>query len=86
VARLTSALDRMPITGYSVMPLAGGRGQGGSWSAEGQVGQALEMTMVICICDSDVSDRITQQVFRYFQLQAGFVAVFDVEVLRSAKF
>ncbi len=46
--RLTDALERAGVTGYTILPVLGGSGRSGRWSREGQVGRS-GMVAVICL-------------------------------------
>ncbi|MEW6449092.1 MAG: transcriptional regulator [Pseudomonadota bacterium] len=86
VGRVTDCLDHMAVTGYSTVALTAGRGQSGPWAAEGQVGTALQMTQIVCISDSGVSDEVIQRLFTIVNPQSGFIAISDVMVLRPERF
>ena len=86
VDRVIDCLDRMQVSGYSVVALAAGRGQSGTWSAEGQVGTALQMTQIICILDRELADNVIRDLFVIVKPQAGFIAISDVAVLRPRRF
>ena len=86
VGRVTGRLDQMNVSGYSVQALAAGRGQGGAWSADGQVGTAMQMSLIVCIADGVITDAIVDSVFQVVSKQTGFVTVSDVHVIRSDRF
>jgi nitrogen regulatory protein PII len=86
VGRVTDCLDRMQVTGYSAVALTAGRGQGGSWSVNGQVGTVLQMTQIVCIADGGIADTVIDSIFQIVKPQAGFVAISDVAVLRPERF
>jgi hypothetical protein len=86
VDRIADILDRMDVSGYSVIPLAAGRGQGSAWSADGQVGSAMQITLIICISDGAIADRILDSVFGIVSQHTGFVTVSDVYVMRPDRF
>jgi hypothetical protein len=84
--RVTDCLDDMEVTGYSVVALSAGRGRGGAWSADGQVGTVLQMTQIICIADASLAEQAIQRMFEIVNPQAGFIAISDVAVLRQGRF
>jgi hypothetical protein len=86
VGRVTNCLDRMEVTGYSAVALTAGRGQGGAWSANGQVGSALQMTQIVCIAEASLAEQVIQRMFEIVKPQAGFIAISDVAVLRPGRF
>ena len=86
VGRVTDCLDHMAVTGYSVIALTAGRGQGGAWAAEGQVGTALQMTQIVCVADPNVANEVIQRLFQIVHPQSGFIAISEVVVLRPERF
>ena len=84
--RMTEQLDRAGVSGYSVLPLTGGKGLLGSWSADGQISQASEMVAIICITDAELADEVLAQVFSIVSRQMGIVSMSDVVVLRPDHF
>lgn len=47
-SRLTDALVKAGVTGFTILPVLGGSGRSGHWTREGQVGRA-GMVAVICL-------------------------------------
>ena len=84
--RMTEQLDRAGVTGYSVMPLIGGKGLSGSWSAEGQISRASGMVAIICITDADLADKVLSEVFSIVSRQIGIVSMSDVVVIHPEHF
>ena len=86
VERVAALLDRMDVSGYSMMPITAGRGQGRAWTADGQIGNAMQMTALACIVDASVMDAILDAVFDVVSQQIGFVTISDVCVIRRDRF
>ena len=84
--RLTALLDRLQVTGYTVLPALGGRGRGGEWSREGMVGEAGRMIVIVCILSAERVDEVMDPVFAMVARQAGIVSVSDVQVVRPEHF
>lgn len=84
--RLMEELDRIGAGGYSVAPLAAGRGRAGRWEADGQIGDAAGMFALWCIVDAARLDDMLQTVFAIVARQVGLVAVSDVHVVRPERF
>ena len=84
--RLRAALEQADVTGYSVLPVIGGSGRSGAWSAEGQVGLAGGMVQVSCIIRPDRLDGLLEAVFAVVERHIGVVTVTDCEVLRAERF
>ncbi|WP_181705541.1 P-II family nitrogen regulator [Chthonobacter rhizosphaerae] len=84
--RLTDLLDRLDATGYTVVPVLGGRGRGGSWTREGLATDAGRMVMVVVVTGEERLDAILQPVFSLVTRQIGIVTVSDVMVMRAEHF
>lgn len=86
VNRLTDLLDRNGAKGYTVLPAIAGRGQGGKWSREGQIIQAQQQQVVICIVDEAQSEAIITGIQEMLARYIGILNISDVEVLRDDHF
>lgn len=86
VRRIEAQLDHPAVSGYTIMPVIGGRGRDGHWSADGQIGTAGQMAVFICIVDAAHADAALEAIFAVVSHQIGLVSVSDVEVLRPDRF
>lgn len=86
LSRITQALDALPVTGYSVLPVISGKGHEGTWSIAGQISDAGRMLMVVCITDPSKADTVLEAIFPIVRGQIGIVAVSDVRVMRADHF
>jgi len=84
--RLLAAIEEAGVTGYSILPVIGGSGRSGAWSAEGQVGLAGGMVQVSCIIRPDRLDALLDSVFAVVERHIGVVTVSDCDVLRAERF
>ncbi len=84
--RVTERFNAAGVSGYSVLPVIAGRGQSGTWSADGQVSDAGQMAAVICIVDEAKLDAVLDVVFAVVSKQIGLVTVADVAVVRPERF
>ena len=84
--RLTDALDAAGVKGYSILPVVGGNGESGRWSAEGQVGRAGGMRQVICVIRPEILDELLDGAFKVLERHIGIITVSDCEVLRAERF
>ena len=84
--RMTEQLDRAGVTGFSIIPLIGGKGMSGSWSSDGQIERASGMAAIICITDTALADDVLKQIFKIINHQMGVVSMSDVVVLRPEHF
>ena len=84
--RLVDLLNRNAVKGYTVLPAAAGGGLETSWHREGQVTDAGQMVMVVCIVDQGQADAIVEAVYELLSRHHGIVSLSDVEVIRSERF
>lgn len=84
--RLTDLLDRLDVTGYTVMPVLGGKGHHGAWSREGLPSSAGAMVSVAVIAAEEKLDLILEPVFGLVSRHIGIVTVSDVMVIRGDRF
>ncbi len=83
--RLTEALMRAEVTGFTVLPVLGGSGRSGQWTREGQVGRT-GMVAVICIVRPERVSGLLEAAFGVVERHIGVVSVTDCEVLRAERF
>jgi nitrogen regulatory protein PII len=84
-SRLTEALEKAGVTGFTVLPVLGGSGRSGRWSREGQVGRA-GMVAVICLIRPERLEILLQSAFAVVERHIGVVNITDVQVLRAERF
>lgn len=84
--RLTDALVKAGVTGYTVLPVRGGSGRSGQWSRSGQVSSAGGMVAVVCLVRPDRKDALLDAAFSVVERHIGVVSVTDAEVLRAERF
>lgn len=84
--RLTDALVRAGVTGYTVLPVSGGSGRSGQWTREGQVSRASGMVAVICLIRPERLDGLLDAAFAVVERHIGVVNVTDAQVLRAEQF
>jgi PII-like signaling protein len=83
--RLLDLLDRLAVTGYTVVPAIAGRGRDGSWR-EGNLTDAGRMVLVMCITDPARVPQVLEPVYKLLARQIGIVTVSDVSVVRADHF
>ena len=83
--RLTEALRRAGVTGFTVLPVLGGSGRSGQWSRDGQLGRA-GMVAVICLIRPEKLDVLLDAAFAVVERHIGVVSVTDTQVLRAERF
>jgi nitrogen regulatory protein PII len=84
--RLTDLLDRLDVTGYTVLPVIGGKGHHGVWSREGLPSAAGTMVSITVIAAAENLDAVLDPVFALVKRHIGIVTVSDVTVLRGDHF
>ena len=82
--RLTQALTKAGVTGFTVLPVHGGSGRSGVWTREGQITGG--MVAVVCIIRPERLDDLLDAAFAVVQKHIGVVSVTDCEVLRAERF
>ena len=85
-SRLTDALKKAGVTGYTVLPVLGGSGRSGEWSRAGQVSRASGMVQVICIIRPERLDGLLEGAFAVVERHIGVVSVTDCQVVRAERF
>ena len=85
-SRLTDALVKAGVTGYTLLPVSGGGGRSGSWTREGEVSSAGGMTMVLCIVREEKLETMLATAFAIVERHIGVVSVSDCDVLRAERF
>jgi hypothetical protein len=83
--RLTDALTKANVTGYTVVPVRGGSGRSGPWTREGQVGRA-GMVMVVCLIKPERLDALLEAAFAVVERHIGVISVSETLVLRAERF
>lgn len=84
--RLTDLLDRLDVTGYTVLPVLGGKGHHGAWSREGLPSSAGAMVSVTVIAAEERLEAVLDPVFELVKRHIGIVTVSDVAVIRAERF
>ncbi|WP_420413242.1 P-II family nitrogen regulator [Roseibium sp.] len=85
-SRLTDAIERAGVTGYTILPVLGGSGRSGRWSREGQVSRAGGMVAITCIIRPERLDELLESAFEVVERHIGVVSVTDCQVLRAERF
>ena len=83
--RLTTALEKAGVTGFTVLPVLGGSGRSGRWSREGQVGRQ-GMVAVVCLIAPERLDGLLEAAFAVVERHIGVVSVSDAHVMRVERF
>ena len=84
--RLTDALRKTGVTGYTVLPVLGGSGRSGQWSRDAAVSRASGMVAVVCLIRPERLDALLDAAFAVVERHIGVVSVTDAGVLRAERF
>jgi nitrogen regulatory protein PII len=84
--RLTDALVKAGVKGYTVLPVLSGYGQSGQWTREGQVGAAGGMAMVVAIVAPERADGLVEAAYQVVAKHIGVVSVTPCRTLRRERF
>ncbi len=84
--RLTDALSKAGVTGFTILPVLGGSGRSGRWSREGQISRAAGMVAIVCIIKYESADTVLDTVFGIVDRHHGVVCVTDCEIVRAERF
>ncbi len=85
-SRLTEALQKAGVKGYTILPVYGGSGRSGEWNRSGQISRAHGMVQVICIIREERLDAMLEAAFAVVERHIGVVSVVDCNVLRAERF
>lgn len=85
-SRLTDAMSKAGVTGYTVLPVLGGSGKSGAWTRAGQVSRASGMVQVVCMVRPERLDGLLDAAFAVVERHIGVVSVTDCDVLRAERF
>lgn len=85
-ARLAHLLDQHEVSGYTIFPALGGRGEEGGWTRAGQITEMGQMLLFTCILDGGRADDLLEDLAAQMAAHIGYVTTFEVNVFRPAKF
>ena len=83
--RLSDAIERAGVTGWTVLPVLGGSGRSGRWSREGQVART-GLVMIVVIVREETVDALLEAAFAVVERHIGLVDVSDCRVVRAERF
>lgn len=86
ISRLTKALDKGGVSGYTLLPVLGGSGRSGPWTRDGQVSKAGGMVQLLCIVKQENVDEILEIAFGIVEKHLGIVSVSDCDIVRPERF
>lgn len=84
--KVVGLLDQHGVSGYTVLPALGGRGNDGAWHRDGVIGRAGALVIIFCILDEQRVEAVLEPLFSLVSRQIGIVTVSDVQVIRPDHF
>ena len=85
-SRLTDALRKAGVTGYTILPVYGGSGRSGDWVRSGEIGRASGMVQVVCIIRPERLDGLLDAAFSVVEKHIGVVSITACDVVRAERF
>ncbi|MFW5816078.1 MAG: P-II family nitrogen regulator [Wenzhouxiangella sp.] len=82
---LSRQLDRADVKGYTVLPVLGGQGRSGAWTAEGEIGSAGGMVAVLTMVAPERAESVLDSVFEVVSRHIGLVSVSECRVVRPER-
>ncbi|MEL6435792.1 MAG: DUF190 domain-containing protein [Pseudomonadota bacterium] len=86
IGRVTRALNRVGVTGYTVFNAHAGKGSEGDWDEDRMIGDAGRMVMIVSVMSPEDAEKATDAIYSVLDPQMGIVTVADVYVLRPERF
>lgn len=86
MGRVTRALDRENVSGYTVFNAFSGKGSEGTWDRDRIIGDAGRMVMIVSIMSAEHANSVIDHIYKVLDPQMGIVTIADVEVLRPDLF
>lgn len=84
VRRVTEAIDKAGITGWSVMPVTAGSGRDGRWREERVTG--ADKSLVLTIASVDKASVLIDVLAPILTSHGLLLTMWDVEVIRGERF
>lgn len=84
VRRITDAIDKAGITGWSVLPVTSGSGRDGRWREERVLG--TDKSLVLSIASVEKAEVLVEALAPMLNSHGLLLAMWDVEVIRGERF
>ena len=84
VRRVTEAIDRAGITGWTVTPVQSGKGREGHWREERVMGN--DKVFVLTIAPQDKAMALAEDLAPILSSHGLLLTMWDVEVIRGERF
>lgn len=84
VRRITAAIDRAGITGWTVLPVQSGSGRDGAWREERITG--ADKSLILTIASQDKAMALAEDLAPILSSHGLLLTMWDVEVIRGERF
>ena len=84
VPRLTAAIDKAGITGWTVVPVSSGNGRHGEWREESVMG--TDRVFVLSIASQERAQELAEALAPMTTTLGILLLMWDVEVIRGERF
>ena len=84
VRRITAAIDRAGITGWTVLPVQSGSGRDGAWREERITG--ADKSLILTIASQDKAMALAEDLAPILPSHGLLLTMWDVEVIRGERF
>lgn len=82
--RVTDAIDRIGITGWTITPVTSGKGRDGHWREERVMG--TDKVLVLTIAAEDKAMALAEALAPVLTKYGFILSMWDVEVIRGERF
>ena len=82
--KVTDAIDRAGITGWTVLPVSSGRGREGRWREESVMG--TDKVVVLTIANQEAATALATDIAPILTSHGLILSMWDVEVIRGERF
>ena len=82
--RVTDAIDRCAITGWTLTPVTAGKGRDGAWQEERVTG--ADKVMILTIASQEKAALLAQALAPILSSHGLLLTMWDVEVIRGERF
>lgn len=84
VRKVTQAIDRAGITGWTVLPVQSGSGRDGAWREERVTGS--DKSLVLTISSQEKAEILTEELAPILGSHGLLLTMWNVEVVRGERF
>lgn len=84
VKRVTAAIERTEITGWTIVPVQSGKGRDGHWREERVMG--TDKVLILTIAPEDKAMRLAEEIAPILTSHGLLLSMWDVQVIRGERF